>query len=53
VEEPTFPLEDPRHQIDHILGSGPVRAVEPGRAVHTGTSDHRALVAQVECGGGA
>ncbi len=50
AEDATFPLEDPRHQIDHILGTGPVHAVAPGRAVHTGTSDHRALVAEVACG---
>ncbi len=49
AEEPTYPLEDPEHQIDHILGSGDVRAVAPGCAVHTGTSDHRALVAEIAC----
>ncbi|AEG42862.1 endonuclease/exonuclease/phosphatase family protein [Isoptericola variabilis] len=53
AEAPTYPLEEPVHQIDHILGSGPVHAVGPGGAVHTGTSDHRALVAEVSCGGAA
>ncbi len=50
AQDATFPLEEPQHQIDHILGSGDVHAVAPGGAVHTGTSDHRALVAQVVCG---
>jgi len=46
----TFPLDVPEHQIDHVLGDGDVRSVSPGAAVDTGTSDHRALVAQVACG---
>lgn len=50
AEGATYPLDRPEHQIDHVLGSGDVRAVTPGRAVHTGTSDHRALVADVVCG---
>jgi endonuclease/exonuclease/phosphatase family metal-dependent hydrolase len=50
AEGATFPLDEPEHQIDHILGDGSVHAVAPGRSVHTGTSDHRALVAEVACG---
>jgi endonuclease/exonuclease/phosphatase family metal-dependent hydrolase len=51
AEGPTFPLEEPRHQIDHILGSGAVRTAGRGGAVHTGMSDHRALAVDVACGG--
>ncbi|MBT0993372.1 endonuclease/exonuclease/phosphatase family protein [Cellulomonas sp. DKR-3] len=40
---PTYPAEEPRAQIDHVLGRG-VRPAGPARAVATGVSDHRALV---------
>ncbi|MFI9484976.1 endonuclease/exonuclease/phosphatase family protein [Promicromonospora sp. NPDC052451] len=48
----TFPRHDPRFQIDHILldeapGESRVRPVA-GRAVDTGVSDHRALVADLD-----
>ena len=46
---PTFPVDAPRRQIDHILADGPIRATD-GRAVDTGLSDHRALVADVVVG---
>jgi endonuclease/exonuclease/phosphatase family metal-dependent hydrolase len=46
---PTFPVDDPRRQIDHILADGPIRATD-GRAVDTGLSDHRALLADVVVG---
>lgn len=44
----TFPRHDPRFQIDHILLDGGAEARAVGRAVDTGVSDHRALVADVE-----
>jgi endonuclease/exonuclease/phosphatase family metal-dependent hydrolase len=46
---PTFPVHEPARQIDHILADGPIRATA-GRAVDTGLSDHRALVADVVVG---
>ena len=42
---PTYPADNPRIQIDHILGAG-VR-LSPARAHALGVSDHRALVADV------
>ena len=39
---PTFPVDAPERQIDHILADGPITA-EHGRSVDTGLSDHRAL----------
>jgi endonuclease/exonuclease/phosphatase family metal-dependent hydrolase len=46
---PTFPVEAPTRQIDHILADGPITATA-GRSVDTGLSDHRALVADVRVG---
>lgn len=46
---PTYPVDEPVRQIDHILADGPIRATT-GRAVDTGLSDHRALVADVVVG---
>lgn len=49
---PTYPLDVPRLQIDHVLGDGPVRAAGAARAVHTGLSDHRAVVVDLDLGPG-
>lgn len=46
---PTFPVEAPVRQIDHILADGPITPTG-SRAVHTGLSDHRALVADALVG---
>lgn len=48
VTAPTFPVEHPTRQIDHVLVDGDLHATAPGRAVDTGVSDHRALVVDVE-----
>jgi len=49
----SYPVGHPTSQIDHVLADGGVRPVGPGRAVDTGLSDHRAVVVDVELGGGA
>jgi endonuclease/exonuclease/phosphatase family metal-dependent hydrolase len=46
---PTFPVDAPDRQLDHILGDGPVTSVT-GTALALGLSDHRALVADVRLG---
>lgn len=46
---PTFPVEAPVRQIDHILADGPIRSTG-SRALDTGLSDHRALIADVVVG---
>jgi endonuclease/exonuclease/phosphatase family metal-dependent hydrolase len=46
---PTFPVDAPDRQLDHILGDGPVTSVT-GAAMALGLSDHRALVADVRLG---
>jgi endonuclease/exonuclease/phosphatase family metal-dependent hydrolase len=43
---PTFPAEEPREQLDHILVDGPLTAVGSD-APHLPLSDHRALVADL------
>ena len=43
----TFPVDRPNRQLDHVLVDGDLRAVDEARAVHTGLSDHRALVVDV------
>ena len=43
---PTFPVNQPREQIDHVLGRGPVAATS-ARSVVLPLSDHRALVADL------
>ena len=53
VSAPTMPVGMPVRQIDHILGSGPVRARAGGAGLDLGVSDHRALVVDVELGAGA
>lgn len=47
ADVPTFPVDRPTRQLDHVLVDGDVRAVAGARAVHTGLSDHRALVVDV------
>ena len=46
---PTFPVDGPDRQLDHILGDGPITPVS-GTAMAMGLSDHRALVADVRIG---
>jgi endonuclease/exonuclease/phosphatase family metal-dependent hydrolase len=48
VREPTFPTEDPRIQLDHVLVR-PATALDvvTAAAVPTSVSDHRALVVEV------
>lgn len=43
VTQPTYPVEHPRQQLDHILARGPVRPASPGVAIELPLSDHRAL----------
>lgn len=47
---PTFRVEVPRFQIDHVLvdDDGELRVAGAPRAVDTGLSDHRALVVDVD-----
>lgn len=47
VSAPTFPLESPRQQLDHILGEGLVALPGTGHARRTEISDHRALCVSV------
>ena len=46
VSEATFPIDEPREQLDHVLGRGPVAATSSASAVLP-LSDHRALVADL------
>lgn len=41
---PTYPAPQPRVQIDHVLGSGPVPPVRSASAPRLAISDHRPLV---------
>jgi endonuclease/exonuclease/phosphatase family metal-dependent hydrolase len=41
---PTFPVQDPERQLDHILTRGAMGAVTSSEALDLGLSDHRALV---------
>jgi endonuclease/exonuclease/phosphatase family metal-dependent hydrolase len=43
---PTFPVDEPRQQIDHVLVRGRVRAQESA-SVRLPVSDHRALTAEL------
>jgi endonuclease/exonuclease/phosphatase family metal-dependent hydrolase len=43
ASEVTFPADEPREQIDHLLADGAI-AVESSYAVRLPLSDHRALV---------
>lgn len=47
VQAPTFPVDHPVRQLDHVLAGPGVHAVGPGHAVDLGLSDHRALVVDV------
>ena len=44
----TFPVQAPRHQIDHVLARGDVGDVVDARAVELPMSDHRALVVELD-----
>jgi endonuclease/exonuclease/phosphatase family metal-dependent hydrolase len=41
---PTFPVDQPVRQLDHVLVRGPITASGPAEAVRLPLSDHRALV---------
>ena len=43
VQAPTFPAQQPRLQLDHVLADGLTRPVADARAVTIGGSDHRGL----------
>ncbi|MFH5823969.1 endonuclease/exonuclease/phosphatase family protein [Georgenia sp. AZ-5] len=51
VSAPTFPLERPDRQLDHILVDGEVSVVERGESVNLEMSDHRALRVGISVGG--
>jgi endonuclease/exonuclease/phosphatase family metal-dependent hydrolase len=44
----TFPVDEPRFQIDHVLARGDVGDVVDARAVALPVSDHRALVVELD-----
>ena len=46
VSQPTFPVDQPRRQLDHVVGRG-VQAAAPGEALAMPLSDHRALVVEL------
>ena len=46
ASEPTFPVDDPQQQIDHVLVRGAVRATGAA-SVRLPVSDHRALTAEL------
>jgi len=46
---PTFPVDAPREQLDHVLADGPVRA-EASAARRLALSDHQALVVDLTLG---
>lgn len=45
---PTFPLDSPTQQLDHILVRGGLGTVQSSEAVRLPLSDHRALVVDVD-----
>jgi endonuclease/exonuclease/phosphatase family metal-dependent hydrolase len=45
---PTFPVDHPTFQIDHVLAHGDVGDVVDARAVQLPMSDHRALVVELD-----
>ncbi|MBO3088295.1 endonuclease/exonuclease/phosphatase family protein [Cellulomonas dongxiuzhuiae] len=47
VRAPTFPVDEPVRQLDHVLAGPGVHASAPGQALALGLSDHRALVVDV------
>jgi len=46
---PTFPVNEPREQLDHVLADGPVR-VDASAARRLALSDHQALVVDLTLG---
>jgi endonuclease/exonuclease/phosphatase family metal-dependent hydrolase len=46
-EAPTFPADEPCHQLDHILTDDPTLRVEACSAPRLPVSDHRAFVIDV------
>jgi endonuclease/exonuclease/phosphatase family metal-dependent hydrolase len=46
-EAPTFPADEPGHQLDHILTDDPTLRVEACSAPRLPVSDHRALVIDI------
>jgi endonuclease/exonuclease/phosphatase family metal-dependent hydrolase len=46
-EAPTFPADEPRHQLDHILTDDPTLRVDECSAPRLPVSDHRALVVDI------
>ena len=48
VAEPTFPVDEPRRQIDHVLARGVVGDVVGVRTPRLPVSDHRALVVELD-----
>ena len=52
AERPTFPLEVPDRQLDHILLRGDFGAVLGSSAPELPLSDHRALVVDLAVGTG-
>lgn len=47
ADAPTYPVDAPTAQIDHVLTDGGVTATGPARSIDTGLADHRALVVDV------
>jgi len=46
ADEPTFPADEPREQLDHVLADPPLRARASARRM--ALSDHRALIVDLE-----
>ena len=53
AEHPTFPLDEPDRQLDHVLARGAVGQVVDSRAVRLPLSDHLALVVDLAEAGAA
>jgi len=53
AELPSYPREEPRVQLDHILGDGALPAVCAAESQALDLSDHRAVVAELERPSGA
>jgi endonuclease/exonuclease/phosphatase family metal-dependent hydrolase len=49
-EAPTFPADEPDHQLDFILTDDPTLRVEACWAPRLSVSDHRALVIDISRG---
>jgi endonuclease/exonuclease/phosphatase family metal-dependent hydrolase len=45
---PTFPVDEPRQQLDHVLVRGRLRATGPAQSHRLPLSDHRALTVSCE-----